>query len=85
MASLPSRGMEAQRKMRVATKLMPRLAPHECEVAPLCRSSSGSFMAITKWPHYADHTVAPLCRSRNGTITPIIDSRKLCGGGGRFR
>ena len=30
-------------------------------------------MAITKWPHYADHTVAPLCRSRNGTITPIID------------
>ena len=40
-------------------------------MAPLRRSSAGSFTAIRAWLQYADLPVAPLRRSRTGAITPI--------------
>lgn len=46
--------------------------PH---VAPICRSASGSIMAITPWLHYADPALAPLCRSRSGSYKPIGDKQ----------
>jgi hypothetical protein len=45
-------------------------------VAPLRRSSTGSFTAILTWLHYADHRLAPLRRSRIGSIAAIRD--KAC-------
>jgi hypothetical protein len=49
-------------------------------MAPICRSASGSIMAITPWLHtpifcwlpHADHCLAPICRSvtRGITTTP---------------
>jgi len=47
--------------------------PGAPQVAPLCRSRSGSFMPILGWRHYADPEVAPLCRSWIGSIWVIIN------------
>jgi hypothetical protein len=44
-------------------------------LAPLRRSVSGAYMAITNWRLYADPALAPLRRSPGGAITPITDWR----------
>lgn len=58
---------------RVAADVSSRCPSSPYKVAPLCRSASGSIMAITPWLHYADHPLAPICRSRSGSNMPVGD------------
>lgn len=45
-------------------------------LAPICRSSTGSYMPVIEWLQYADHGVAPICRSvtlpEAGMYMPLV-------------
>jgi hypothetical protein len=51
------------------------LSPRRRLLAPLRRSCSGAYAAITRWRLYADPALAPLRRSSRGAYTPITDWR----------